>query len=134
MKIYIYNTSKLPAFLKNTFSKLRIRSVLTLLILFVHQSLFAQVAEIETGSFAYSDFLVVVLVLLIATIFIGLEIYGDPKYESLNQIQSKPQTISDLSGSIGYVFEKNISTKLRIAIFSVSILLVMYAVLVFFMF
>ncbi|MDQ3019053.1 MAG: hypothetical protein M3R36_00540 [Bacteroidota bacterium] len=134
MKIYKYNILKLSSFLKYTFKKLRIRSGLTLLLLFVHQSLFAQAAEIETSSFSYSDFLVVMLIILIATIFIGLEILGDPKYVTLNTVQNKSQVVANSFISPGYVFEKNVTTKFKIAVYSAGLLLVVYAVLLFLMF
>jgi len=103
-------------------------------MLFVHQSLFAQVAEIETGSFAYSDLLLAVLVLLVATIFIGLGILDDPKYQYVAPVTDKSQIVSDSFISTGYVFEKNVSTKLKIAVISTGLLVVVYAFIVLLMF
>ncbi len=101
-------------------------------MLFVHQSLFAQVAEIETGSFAYSDFLVVILIILIAAIFIGLEIFGDPKYEY--KYEMPINTVSDSIKISEYFFEKSVTTKLKVAVYSACLLLVIYAALVLLMF
>lgn len=107
------------------------KSGLTILILLFQQSLFAQGTGMETNSDVYSNFIVVLVILLISSVFIGLEILGDPKYESKNTVQiNKSVTQSKLFLTPGYEFDKNLTGKLTIALYSAGLLVVIYAVLV----
>jgi hypothetical protein len=135
LKTYNYSKLNLPAFSLRALRKLTNRSAFTILILLFQQSLFAQNKVIETNPDAYSNFIVVLVILLISSIFIGLEILGDPKYESQNNFRyNNPEVMSTPLIGSGYVFEKNLTSKLTIALYSAGLLVVIYAVLVFLMF
>ncbi|HQY20031.1 MAG TPA: hypothetical protein PK294_10375 [Ignavibacteria bacterium] len=130
MKTYNSILFKLTAFVKLIIGKLQIRSILIILLLFVHETLFAQNEILETGLFTYSDFIVIILILLIATVFIGMEKFDDPKYEIQNQIPyNNSQVITDSFISQDNVFDKSVFSKLKIAVFITCILLIMYAAL-----
>jgi|GEM_PF-2054783 len=129
LKTYNFNLSRPLTILKSTLGKLKIKSILTIFLFFIHQSvLFAQNSKPESGFDTYSQFLIVTLIILVASIFIGLEKFDDPKYVYKYSIQGN--AVSDSIKIPEYYFEKNVTTKLKIAVYITGLLLVMYAALV----
>ncbi|HAY33545.1 MAG TPA: hypothetical protein DCY06_05370 [Bacteroidetes bacterium] len=81
-----------------------IKTLFTLSIVFIqHSASFAQSKPpvAESDSDFYPTFLLIFITLIISSIFIGLEILGDPKYESdasvqvVNNIRTVPDSMND---------------------------------------
>lgn len=111
------------------------KTCLTVVILLMHQSLFAQAAATETNPDHYTHLLLAIVILLFATIFIGLDILGDPKYETHSVLQVKTPAISDRSIQVaGDDVLDSVKGEFKIAYYATGLLLVIYAVLIFLMF
>jgi len=110
--------------------------VLTLLIILIrHSALFAQSKIPESDTNLYPTFLLVFVIVIISSIFIGLEILGDQKYESADIIQSGhsisvPATAAD-SGNEIY---NNLKGEFSIAYYFTFVLLFVYGVILLLMY
>lgn len=122
------------ALIRTTFRKLTTRSGFIILFLSFQQTLFSQTVDAEANTDMYSNFLIAALIILVASIFIGLEILGDPKYESIETTGSKQFNPAVSIQSTAFEFDKNITGKLKIAFYFAGILLLMNAVLILLMF
>ena len=125
------NKKYLLGLVRTNFGKLITRSGLIILLLSFQQTTYAQTVNAETNSDMYSNFLIVALILLVASVFIGLEILGDPKYESLSNKQLNPSVSIQ---SPEFELDKSITGKLRIIFYVAGLLLLMNAVLILLMF
>lgn len=130
-----HKTSSPSARVKPGFIKFMGMSGVVFVISLLHQSLFAQTVNVESSADAYSNYLLVILVLLVTTIFIGLEILGNPRYESPDVIP-----VNGLKGGSAsfinpeFVLDKKITNMLGMVIYISGILVILYAVLLWFMF
>lgn len=122
------------ALFRTTFRKLITGSGLIILLLSLQQTLYAQTVNAETNTDMYSNFLIAALIILVASIFIGLEILGDPKYESVENTGSRQLNPAVSIQSTAIEFDRNITGKLKIAFYFACILLLMNAVLILLMF
>ncbi|MBK8980995.1 MAG: hypothetical protein IPM38_01455 [Ignavibacteria bacterium] len=109
---------------------------LTLLILLIqHTALFAQSKTPDSDSNLYPTFLLIFLIALISSIFIGLEILDDPKYESQDTIQVNHSiSVSDLVTDSGNELYSKLKGEFSIAYYFTGVLLIVYGVILFVMY
>ena len=106
--------------------------VTTLFIFFIlQQSVFAQSANKEAGMDTYSQFLIAMVIILIATLFIGLEILSNPKYEiKESTIKKKKINMIVSSVNVEYEIENKIIYLLKIGFFNIIILSLLYLLII----
>ncbi len=117
--------------------KIRIIKILfTICIVFIqHSALFAQSKTPESESDFYPTFLLIFITLIISSIFIGLEILGDPKYESdasvqvVNKIRTVPDSMIDSQSELF----NNLKSVFNFAYYFTVLLLVIHVIIFFMM-